>query len=208
LTKKTLTSAVLVTLIILMTVSVPVYAKPRKYAGNLLTITDAVVSGSGEEVAIFREGKMIWQPAFDLTTSYYSIYGGCPEWPNIQGSEATWITYDFQVLEPSENGWYIYKRTFDIDVKVVSARMFITADNAYMAHVNGMLVGRDGNLFQPTPESDPWNWQTIEECDLSRTLKEGSNQLVVYVRNYGLIDGTWMGNPTGLIFSIEITYVE
>ena len=202
--KRTLTSAVLIALTILMTVSVPVYAKPKTETGTLKTVY--VNTGFGEEVALFRAGKRVWQEAVDvIPTDYYEQFG-TPAW--IPLGDAFWITYDYEVNAPSDNSWYIYTKAFDIPGEVVSASISITADNAYMLHVNGRLVGRDGNLFTPTDDIGPMNWQTPETYVVTKPLKEGSNNIVVYVRNYAGMDKTWQDNPTGLIFSIEITYLE
>jgi hypothetical protein len=202
-------TAALLLLAMLFAVSTPVYAKKIPETGTLQTMF--VATGQGEEVALFKSGKIIYQPVIDVDTSYYSELGALP-WIEIEG--ATWITYDYEVSAPSDNSWYIYKKTFDIPGEVVEATMTITADNAYMLHVNGRangngrLVGRDGNTYQPTPDIDPKNWQTPEVYDVTKALRDGSNNVVVYVRNYGMTDGSWENNPTGLVFSIAITYIE
>ena len=188
----------------LLAVSTPVYAKKNPETGTLQTMF--IATGEGEEVAFFKSGKIIWQPVVDVeSTSYYAELGALP-WIEIEG--ATWITYDYEVSEPSDNSWYIYTKTFDIPGKIVEASMTITADNAYMLHVNGRLVGRDGNTHQPTPDIDPKNWQTPETYDVTKALRDGSNKVVAYVRNYGMVGGSWEKNPTGLVFSIAITYIE
>ena len=196
------TTAVLMLFAMLLTVSAPAFAKTKTQTGSLQTMI--VASGSGEEVASFKGGKMDWQDAVDVPTQYIAEFG----WSSsVQIEGATWITYDYQVNAPSDNSWYIYAKTFDIPGEVVSASIVITADNAYALHVNGRLVGTDGNLYQPTADMGPLNWQTPETYDLTKPLKAGSNEIVVYVRNYGFVDATWQRNPTGLIFSISITYV-
>jgi hypothetical protein len=201
--KRTLTlMSVLVLFTMLFAVSAPVQAKKDKGTGDLLTMSQA--TGSGEIVALFRNRKPIWQPVVDVSTTYYADFGALP-WVEIEG--AVWISYDFEAFAPSDNSWYVYKKSFEIPGEVVSASMFITVDNAYMLHVNGRLVGRDGNLYQPSPETDPKNWQSVEEYDVTKALREGENKVVVYVRNYGMADGTWENNPTGLIFRIDITYI-
>ena len=212
--QKTITKTVALLLFaMLLAVSTPVYAKKNPETGTLQTMF--IVTGEGEEVALFKSGKIIWQPVVDVeSTSYYAELGALP-WIEIEG--ATWITYDYEVSEPSDNSWYIYTKTFDIPGEVVEASMTITADNAYMLHVNGRpngngrLVGRDGNTHQPTPDIDPKNWQTPETYDVTKALRAGGNSVVVYVRNYGTAKGSdqvFTSNPTGLVFSIAITYIE
>ena len=199
--KRTLTiTCVLVLFTMLFALSAPVHAKKIKETGDLMPLT--VVTGSGEKVALFRNRRPIWQTVIDVASTDYSDLGALP-WIEIEG--ATWITYDFEVFAPSDNSWYVYKKSFEIPGEVGSATMYITADNAYMLHVNGRLVGRDGNLYQPAPETDPKNWQSVEIYDVTKALREGNNNIVVYVRNYGMTDGTWQRNPTGLIFKIDIT---
>jgi len=194
---------VLLLFVMLMTVAVPVYAKPKTETGTMQTMT--LATGEGEKVALWREGKIIWDEAMDVEpNTYYEGLGALP-WIELEG--ATWITYNYEAYAPSDNSWYIYEKTFDIPGRVVSASMIITADNAYMLHVNGRLVGKDGNLFQPITGEGPLNWQTPETYDLTKALREGSNTVVVYVRNYGMPDGTWQRNPTGLVFNSIITYI-
>ena len=197
------TTAVILLFTFQLVFTVPVYAKKETKTGDLHSMF--VATGEGEQVALFRAGKKIWQPAVDvIPDSYYADLGALP-WTGVEG--AAWITYNFEVSAPSENCWYVYEKSFDIPGEVVGASMVITADNAYMIHVNGRLVGRDGNLFQPTPVTDMFNWQEPETYDLAKALRQGMNNVVVYVRNYGMTDGTWWSNPTGLVFSITIDYL-
>ena len=197
------TTAVILLFALQLVLTVPVYAKKETKTGDLHSMF--VATGEGEQVALFRAGKKIWQPAVDvIPDSYYADLGAMP-WTEVEG--AVWITYNFEVSAPSENSWYVYEKSFDIPGEVVGASMLIAADNAYMIHVNGRLVGRDGNLFQPAPVTDPFNWQEPETYDLVKALRQGTNNIVVYVRNYGMTDGTWWSNPTGLVFSIAIDYL-
>ena len=196
------TATVIVLLATLAMFVAPVYAQPKTKTGNLHTMS--VVSGEGEIVTQFKAMKMIWQPVIDIPMEYYTDFGSMP-WVEIEG--ASWITYDYFVDNPTDDSWYIYKKTFDIPGNVVEATMSITADNAYMLHVNGRLIGRDGNTYQPTPLLDPLNWQTIETYDITKTLREGDNKVVVYLRNYCRNDPSIQTNPTGLVFSIEISYL-
>ena len=182
--------------------AVPVHAK--KPVKGTTEYAMVVATGTDEAVAMLRVGKRNWMEPIDLPEVYVDSEGSWV-WPTLEG--AYWIGCSFQVASPEEDSCYKFISTFEIPGEVVSAKITISADNAYILHVNGKLIGVDGNVYRPTPEVDPLNWQTFEEYDLARALKSGDNTVVVYVRNYGMIDGVWQDNPTALVFKIEITYL-
>jgi hypothetical protein len=158
--------------------------------------TIVVTSGTSDYVRILKEGQTRYKPAVETWVH--------PLWPTIEG--AAWISSSYNVEDPAEDSWRQFLRIGYIPGRVVSASINITADNAYRLFVNGKLVGSDGTVYGPGPYPQPWNWQSIEEYDLTSVLRPGLNCMRVAVRNYGLEGATCQTNPTGLIYRIDITY--
>lgn len=153
-----------------------------------------MTSGTRDWVKIM-EGGGRWKRAVETWVH--------PWWPTIEG--AAWISSSYHVEEPEEDSWRKFTRIFCIPGCVVSASMNISGDNAYKLYVNGKLVGSDGTVYGPA-EPDPYEWSTIEEYDLTSTLRPCLNWIKVVVRNYKSDGGTWEINPTGLVYRIHITY--
>jgi len=78
----------------------------------------------------------------------------------------------------------IFKKRLYIEKKPVKGIFQITADNIYEIFINNEKVGEDSD------------WQSIEKYEVSKFLKEGENEIKVYVYN---IDG-----PAGLILKGKI----
>lgn len=127
-----------------------------------------------------------------------------PLWPTIE--DAAWISSNYTVEDAENESWRSFIRIFCIPGGVVSASINITADNAYELYVNGKLVGSDGIVYGYVDDPQSWNWQSIEEYDLTSTLRSCLNCITVVVRNYEQDGGDWYHNPTGLIYRIHITY--
>jgi alpha-L-rhamnosidase len=66
-----------------------------------------------------------------------------------------------------------FRRTFDLDKVPAQARLRITCDNSYAVTINGIPIGSGGR------------WEKVQEYDVSRALRRGSNEIVVHARNDG-----------------------
>jgi len=108
--------------------------------------------------------------------------------------QSRWIWYPernpAQAVEPCTR---YFRRVFSLDLnkRVRSARLEITADNAFQLHLNGRMV-KAGD-----------NFTTIYTLDASALLKPGDNVLAVAATNGG--EGP---NPAGLIASLHVVYQD
>jgi alpha-L-rhamnosidase len=107
--------------------------------------------------------------------------------PLVEGSKWIWITGD----EPHEKQRNVFfRRPFDLpeNAEVVSARLAITADNAWSLFVNGREI-------EPQGEENE-RWENLQEFDLTASLKEGANLVAVDVFN--------REGPGGFLATLEI----
>ena len=84
-----------------------------------------------------------------------------------------WISYyDYsQHLPPTEGGNRTFRKELELKAGVKEAKLALTADQSYELLVNGQTVGKDKD------------WKTVEMYDLTKLLKQGTNQLEVRTKN-------------------------
>ncbi|MEA5461474.1 alpha-L-rhamnosidase C-terminal domain-containing protein [Arcicella sp. LKC2W] len=104
---------------------------------------------------------------------------------------AKWITVPN--TDGSKYGIYLFRKTVELDSKVSSFPIYISADNRYKLYVNGLLVGTG------PAKSDLFNWN-FDSIDLATYLKSGSNTIAVKVWNEAEFRPEFqITNQTGLI---------
>ncbi len=119
-------------------------------------------------------------------------------------------TEDFAVLKRAAWIWYpggtpttgapigtrYFRRTIDIPAgrRVQRARWLMTADNSFIASVNGKPVGSGRS------------WKEVEAIDVTDALRPGSNTLAVAATNAPDPKVGPDKNPAGLIGLLEITF--
>ena len=89
----------------------------------------------------------------------------------------------------------------------------VTADNAYEAYLNGVLVGADGAMNVQTAEQPPYTWSTVDQYNpVDAPLHPGLNSLEMRVVGYaGLLALGRLGptqNPAGLIYRASIYWLD
>lgn len=94
---------------------------------------------------------------------------------------------------PDENGVrrYWFRRTFNLDDKPTSGRIWITADDNYSLFVNGVYIAED--------KKDTIDWSITDEYDIAGNLRVGRNLVAVEASD---IDSTHYGLMTGLVYEI------
>lgn len=164
---------------------------------NTLTL---VSSGGSDMVAVSSDGTNFGTPASAVATWKH------PSWPMISGSTAVWISSAVNTEDPVNDSWRKFTRTFELCAGAynMSGSIKVTSDNAEAAYLNGAQVGMDGEVWGDFVDNQ--EWQTVLTYDLTGNLQAGSNVLEIIVRNYAMQGGTPTTNPTGLIYSAEITY--
>ena len=87
-----------------------------------------------------------------------------------------WDEADANTVAQSNSPRYL-RHSFIVNGKVLSATLHVTADNHYVAYVNGYKAGADGE------------WATIEKYDVAKHLVEGKNVLAIKATNQGGVAG-------------------
>ncbi len=105
-------------------------------------------------------------------------------WSLAQGSaqtgwgDAAWIWDEANANSVAQNNEPRYLRlTFTLNAKPQAAELWITADNAYTAYVNGVSVGSDKQ------------WEGVENYDVAKHLVVGKNVLAIRATNAGGVAG-------------------
>lgn len=83
-----------------------------------------------------------------------------------------------------------FRRTFDLKTPPVRAQLRITADNGYVAYLNGTKVGEKAATFAED------GWRNIERYDVARHLRAGKNVIAVVGEN--------LGGPGGVLLELGI----
>ncbi len=82
---------------------------------------------------------------------------------------AVWIWYPGDTA--TADRWF--RKSFELGQVPAHARLRLTADNGYEVSVNGTIVGNGSR------------WETVQEYDVTRTLRAGRNEIVVRGHNDG-----------------------
>ncbi|MBN2578370.1 MAG: alpha-L-rhamnosidase N-terminal domain-containing protein, partial [Pirellulales bacterium] len=144
--------------------------------------------GSGEAPAQLTErkigkGRLFWSAAFQKKI----VESLCEQLDSAQ-----WIWYpegDPRVAVPPGSRYFRKSFTVDADRPVKSARLTMTADNAFSCRINGKPAGNGDNHYQAFT------------FDVGSLLKPGKNCLAVEA-----VNGAEAPNPAGLIAALRIEY--
>jgi len=119
-------------------------------------------------------------------------------------SHAMWIWKETSIDHLAEH--VTFYKSFDIPENAfnISARMYITADNAFEVSFNGLVIGSDGSMDLSTEDDFPFSWQSDESYVLAAV--PGTNGVAIRVANYEAPDA--VDNSAGLIYRIDIKYSE
>ena len=99
---------------------------------------------------------------------------------------AVWIEPDREEDPEERHPAPFFRREFELDGEVASARLYVTAHGVYRAHLNGQVVGDAVLTPGFTSYHKRLQYQTYEVTDL---LRSGGNALGAIVG-----DGWWRGN--------------
>ncbi|MDQ3440622.1 MAG: DUF4038 domain-containing protein [Planctomycetota bacterium] len=104
-----------------------------------------------------------------------------------------WIWFDEGAATDAPIAPRRYRKTFDVrdDAKVTRAVVHLSADNRFVAYVNGEKIGGQEG------------WETPRRFDIAPLLKPGRNVLAVEAEN---VASNVTKNPAGLICAGAVTY--
>lgn len=83
-----------------------------------------------------------------------------------------------------------FRRTFELKAPPTRAQLRITADNGYVAYINGIKVGEEAATFAEA------GWRSVERYDVARHLRAGKNVIAVVGDN--------LGGPGGVLVELGI----
>lgn len=115
--------------------------------------------------------------------------------------DAKWISDEPRVLvTPGADTNRFFSKVINLPCAPSIAAAKITADNSYWTFVNGVAVTTPG-CFDVTER----NFNVIRDCNLSGYFNAGANLVQFKVRNFPQGGGNWSTNPTGLLYTLNIT---
>ncbi|MGB9876466.1 MAG: alpha-L-rhamnosidase N-terminal domain-containing protein [bacterium] len=107
-----------------------------------------------------------------------------PSFPPPSDWRAYWVWYPEANSKGEQNVTFFFRKRFHLPEEVKSARVWITADDAYTLYINGKLIGSDGR------------WEEAERYDVAKILRKGENIIAVEAYNGG--------GPGGLLCELEV----
>lgn len=128
-----------------------------------------------------------WQPV----QSAYTV----SDWDPMSIEDAVWIWPYYQADSPEKEGHFTLQRTFNLPccAQNISARINISADNAYNLSFNGNWVGSGSNVHTPTA--------------YTLNAQQGLNVITIVGYNVPLPVNPEV-NPAGVIYRLDINYTE
>lgn len=161
-------------------------------------------------------GKIPWDEAMHLPGSRHVALGKKlfekyqwqnftphPEWVafagdtglNLDGGNWIWFPEGSPAKDaPAEKRFFRKSFTVPEGKSMTSARLFVTADDAFTAQLNGKTLGSAGD------------WKTGKQFDdVARLLKPGANVLAIAAENK---PATVPANPAGLLAKLEVRFVN
>lgn len=117
-----------------------------------------------------------------------------PNWPVVGSGQWIWTSYHTSEEEAVNGTGASFKKIIVLpdDATNIQASITMDADNWFFLSLDNDFVGQN------------MDWQYPQTFDLN--LHPGENVLYVFVMNTPLNNGNWETNPTGLVFSGQVTY--
>lgn len=109
---------------------------------------------------------------------------------------ATWVWDAAQVSSPTTSQTVTFTDYFIIPCAVVSASLVVASDNSLTTTINGTPV--------TCPNNSLGTYGAAVTCDISQFISSGVNTIQFVVQNIGFAGATYLTNPAGIIYSINI----
>lgn len=131
-------------------------------------------------------------------------------WPMLANPNAKWISTSYLIGDPDDGGpiaastWRKFNKTVEMcpGAYNISGTISANADNAEVFYVNGVEIYSQGPVEEPP---DDYHWWYFESAAAFTPVDADELELEFIVRNFSTGDQPEI-NPTGLIFSSEISY--
>jgi hypothetical protein len=184
----------LVMILLAGTIGVALWGAARAASVSITVVSDAGIpytgTAEGTGTAVYTYGNA---GCAGLDVNNFCTSGGA--WPAIPGAHWIWATQqtsDAQVDLP-----ITFTKAFSLPAGAsgITGSIQITADNFFVLNVNGTQVGSGSD------------WSHIYPFDISHYLHAGPTQNVIQVVGTNACCGSGFGNPAGIIFQANVTYV-
>jgi len=107
---------------------------------------------------------------------------------SAESGAAAWI-WDRAAIDAA--GKRYFRRAFELTAPPARAQLRVTADNGYVAYVNGVKVGEDAATMAAE------GWRGVERYDVARHLRAGRNVIAVMGEN--------LAGPAGVLLELGIS---
>jgi hypothetical protein len=188
----------------------------RATTENMTVVSDTstlVINGNVSGASYPDNAVLAWQP-YDPSNDHWdnTITG------HVFSTSARWIWESYRVVNPIDGDIVDFRKSLSIPGNPTAGTIYITCDNGYELRVNGTLVG-SAQLAGDWAMSDltesfvhTSGWQSVESWDITSYLVTGANYFEIAAANeyFGPPEqgnGTIDGNPAGLIFEANITFI-
>lgn len=112
---------------------------------------------------------------------------------------AKWISDEPRVtVTPAADNNRYFSKVINLPCVPTQAVAGISADNAFWTFINGVAVPE---CFDATER----NFGVIRTCNLNGYFTAGTNLIQWRVRNFPQNNANWSTNPTGIIYTLNIT---
>ena len=102
--------------------------------------------------------------------------------------------------EASPKNFYLYlRKTVEVEKRIKSAVVQMTADSRYNLYLNGQYLGRGPARCDP-------RWQSYDTYDVTTYLRKGKNVFAALVHHYGTGTFSYIPGRGGFLFQAQIEY--
>ncbi len=119
-----------------------------------------------------------------VSLSFAPAQSGPPGWGSARW---VWDQGDGNTATQTDDPRYL-RRPFELSARAVRAELWVTADNEYVAYVNGQKVGTGTE------------WSKVDKYDVAKYLVPGRNLLALVAKNHG--------GPAGVIARLHVVTAD
>ncbi len=110
------------------------------------------------------------------TLMLFGLHAAQSQSPGWAGAAWIWDEASANTVMQNNEPRYL-RRTFELTAKPTAAEVWVSADNEYIAYVNGQKIGEDAE------------WATVDKYDVAKHLVVGKNVLAIQAKNQGGVAG-------------------
>jgi hypothetical protein len=104
---------------------------------------------------------------------------------------------DTRILPAADTIRY-FTKVINLPATPTKAQLGVSADNSFWTYINGQAIP---TCFDATER----NFNRVVPCDITQYLSKGDNVIEWKVRNWPQPGGSYLTNPTGLMYNLAVT---